>query len=393
MKLLHTSDWHVGKTLRGNSRVDEHRAVLAEIVDVAAAEQVDLVVVAGDLFDTSAPSPESQEVVYDTLLRFAAAGAEVAVISGNHDNARALRAVRPVFAGCGVRMVSEPVRPDAGGMYSFVARDGTPVNVAMLPFVSQRGIVRADQLMRGEAFDHALVYAQRMGALIAAMCAPFTADAVNVLIAHAFVLGGTTGGGERAAHLVEEYAVQAPVFPASAGYVALGHLHRAQSLAGATALHYCGSPLQLDFGEGGQTKQVNIVELVPGLPARVRAHALSSGRRLLTHQGTFDQLLAAVQPDDAWLRLVVREPHTTGLGQRVRDAFGDRVVEVRVDTPQPVGAPTATTRQGRTPHELFAEYLVSKGRTDADVASLFASLLDAEVSGDADVSGDAGVPG
>ena len=385
MKLLHTSDWHVGKTLRGNSRVDEHRAVLAEMRAVAEDEHVDLVLVAGDLFDTAAPSPESQELVYETLLGFARLGVEVAVISGNHDNARALRAVRPVFAGCGVRVLSEPARPDAGGMFSFVARDGTPVNVAMLPFVSQRGIVKADQLMSGEAFDHALVYAQRMGALIAAMCAPFTADAANVLMTHAFVLGGATGGGERAAHLVEEYAVQAPAFPATAGYVALGHLHRAQSLAGATALHYCGSPLQLDFGESDQGKQVNVVELTPGLPAKVRARPLSSGRALRTYQGTFEQLRAAVEPDDAWLRLVLREPHTATLGQQVRETFGDRVVEVRVEAPQRESGEATPSRQGRTPHELFAEYLASRNRTDAQVASLFASLLDAEMSGEGEV--------
>lgn len=382
MKLLHTSDWHVGKTLRGNSRIDEHRAVLAEIVDVAAAEQVDLVLVAGDLFDTAAPSPESQQLVYRTLLAFAEPGAQVAVISGNHDNARALRAVRPVFAGCGVQVLSEPARPDAGGLLSFVARDGTPVNVAMLPFVSQRGIVKADQLMTGEAFDHALVYAQRLGALIAALCRPFTADAVNVLMAHAFVLGGVTGGGERAAHLVDEYAVQAPVFPASAGYVALGHLHRAQSLAGATALHYCGSPLQLDFGESDQAKQVNLVELVPGLPAKVRAHPLSSGRALRSYQGTVEQLRSAVEPDDAWLRLVVREPQRAGLGQQVRDLFGDRVVEVRVEAPQ-VDTVAAPSRQGRSPHELFAEYVASQGVDDPRVASLFAQLLDTEAAVDA----------
>jgi exonuclease SbcD len=385
VKLLHTSDWHVGKTLRGNSRVDEHRAVLAEVRAVAEAEEVDLVLVAGDLFDTAAPSPESQELVYQTLLGFARAGVEVAVIGGNHDNARALRAVAPVFAGCGVRVVSEPARPSDGGTFSFVARDGTPVNVSMLPFVSQRGIVKADQLMSGEAFDHALLYAQRLGALIAAMCAPFTADAANVLMAHAFVLGGATGGGERAAHLVEEYAVQAPAFPATAGYVALGHLHRAQSLAGATALHYCGSPLQLDFGESAQAKQVNVVELVPGLPAKVRAHTLAAGRALRTYQGTFDQLREAVADDDAWLRLVLREPHTATLGQQVRDTFGERVVEVRVEAPHQPGAEPAPSRQGRTPHELFAEYLASRNRTDAQVAALFASLLDAELSGEGEV--------
>src|SRR5213596_2801936 len=97
MKLLHTSDWHVGKLLRGRSRADEHREVLAEIAGIAAAEEVDAVLVAGDLFDTAAPSPESEEIVYRALLGLAATGATVVVVAGNHDNPRRLSAVAPLL--------------------------------------------------------------------------------------------------------------------------------------------------------------------------------------------------------------------------------------------------------------------------------------------------------
>lgn len=377
MRLLHTADWHVGKQLRGASRAVEHRAVLDEIVGIAVAEEVDLVIVAGDLFDTAAPSPEAQGIVYDTLLALAAGGTEVVVIAGNHDNARALAVLGPLFARSGVRIVGEPVRPADGGLHRFTARDGAPVNVALLPFVSKRGIVRAEQLMAGAAFEQAQLYSQRMHGLIGALCQPFVADAVNVLVGHAFVHGGATGGGERAAHLVEEYAVLAPSFPATAGYVALGHLHRAQQIAGATAIHYPGSPLQLDFGETTAPKQVNVVELEPGLPARVRAVELGAGRALRTYTGTLDQLAVVVEDDDAWLRLVVREAHRAGLGQEVRDRFGDRVVDVRVESPASAAAEPATpTRRGRNPHELFAEYLVTRAVDDPRVTALFAELLD-----------------
>jgi exonuclease SbcD len=382
VKLLHTSDWHVGKQIRGNSRADEHRAVLREIVAIADGEAVDLVVVAGDLFDTSAPSPESQEIVYRTLLDLASGGRQVVVIAGNHDNARALRAVQPVFSGCGVQLLAEPARPDAGGVHTFAAASGESVNVAMLPFVSQRSIVRADQLMSGAAFEHALAFAQRMAQLIAAMCVPFRADTVNVLAAHAFVLGGTSGGGERAAHMVDEYAVQAPSFPTTAGYVALGHLHKAQRIPAATAMHYCGSPLQLDFGETDDRKQVNVVELQPGLPAKVRPHELSSGRALRTYRGTVDELRAMVADDDAWLRLRVTEPRRAGIQSDLRSIFGDRLVDVIIDAADSDANQSRTSRKGRSPHELFADYLASQNVSDARVSALFAELLDqaAEVS-------------
>ena len=380
MKLLHTSDWHVGKQLRGQSRADEHRAVLAEITGIAAANEVDLVVVAGDLFDTASPSPEAQGIVYDTLLGMAATGAQVMVIAGNHDNAHGLRVLAPLFHRCGVHVVGEVARPQDGGMRSFITRDGTPVNVAVLPFVSKRGIVRADQLMSGPAFEHSLAYSARLAQLIGALSSGFTADAANVMLAHAFVLGGVAGGGERAAHMVEEYAVQAPAFPATTGYVALGHLHRAQSIPGATSIRYCGSPLQLDFGEVDQPKQVNVVDLQPGKPAKVTEVPLASGRVLRSFTGTMDELVAAVPEDDSWLRLVVREPQRAGLAATVRERFGDRVVEVRVETAGG-GSSTRPRRQGRTPHELLAEYLAEEGIDDRRVGDLFAELLaeDAEV--------------
>ena len=112
-----------------------------------SAEAVDLVVVAGDLFDSAAPTPESEEIVYRALLGLAGTGADVAVIAGNHDNARRLRAVAPLLALGRVHLVAEPTRPDDGGVLPLRARDGVDVRLAMLPFVSKRGIVRAEHLM------------------------------------------------------------------------------------------------------------------------------------------------------------------------------------------------------------------------------------------------------
>lgn len=376
MRIVHTSDWHVGKLLRGRNRADEHRAVLAEVADVVDQVQADAVLVAGDLYDSAAPPPEADEIVIDTLLRLGRSGAAVVVISGNHDNARRLKAMTPLFARSGVTLLAEPARPDDGGVHTFTTRAGERANVALVPFVSQRGIVRAEQLMAGAAFEHAQAYDDRLRAVIAALARAFTADAVNIVMAHAFVTGGVAGGGERAAHLVDEYGIGAPAFPTTANYVALGHLHRAQQLAGATSIHYCGSPLALDFGETTHAKQVNVVDLEPDLPARVTPHALRTGRPLRSHAGTVDELRAAVVDDDAWLRLVVRESHRVGLGDQVRELFGDRVVEVRIEAPDRSGAKEAPVRRGRTPQELFAEYLTAQGVADPQLGALFAELHD-----------------
>ena len=129
--------------------------------------------------------------------------------------------------------------------------------------------------------------------ILRVLTAGFRADTVNLVAAHLMVMGGTMGGGERGAHTVFDYWVPATAFPATAQYVALGHLHRAQQLPGPAPLHYCGSPLQLDFGETANEPAVNVVDVRPGKPAVVRAVPLAAGSRLRTLRGTLVDVLAA----------------------------------------------------------------------------------------------------
>lgn len=395
MKLLHTSDWHVGRAIRGHSRAGEHRAVLTEIAGLAAAHEVDLTVVVGDLFDTSAPTAESEQIVWDALLALAET-APVVVLAGNHDGARRLDAVARLLALGRITVVTEPRPPAAGGVLTLEAADGTPVRLAAVPFVSQRGIVRSEALMSEPAFRNAQSYADRLAQVLAALATGFTGDAVNLMAAHLFVTGGAAGGGERGAHLVEEYAVPTNAFPVEAAYVALGHLHRPQALAGPCPIHYCGSPLQLDFGEDGGAKQVNLVEAEPGIRAKVTALPLRAGRPLVTVLGTVADLealaaergwsagaSAGANDGDAdgaagpWLRLEVTEPARAGLADEVRAVLGERVVEVRVARPADgAGARQTTRRDGRTPSQLFGSYLQERGVVDADLERAFAALYD-----------------
>ena len=116
MKILHTSDWHVGRTLRGMSRLEEHRAVLAEITDLGRTERADLVLVTGDLFDSAAPTPEAQRVVWETLLALRDTGARVVAIGGNHDNQHALDAFAPIVRAAGITLLGHAARPGDGGV-------------------------------------------------------------------------------------------------------------------------------------------------------------------------------------------------------------------------------------------------------------------------------------
>ncbi|HEU5448563.1 MAG TPA: exonuclease subunit SbcD, partial [Acidimicrobiia bacterium] len=304
MKLLHTSDWHVGKILKGLPRLDEQRAVLGGIVDLARRETVDLVVVAGDLYESAVAPPDAQALVWSTLLDLKETGADVVVISGNHDNAAQFEALRPLAAAAGITILGRVRRPDEGGVVEITTRAGERAKVAALPFLSQRYVVRAAQLMSGEAAEHAGSYAERCRLLLDGLCTGFGADTVNIVVAHAMVRGGRLGGGERDAQTIEDYYVDPTAFPVTAHYVALGHLHRTQPLPGGAPIWYSGSPIQVDFGEGGDDKHAIVVEASAGRPAEVRAVRLEHVRRLRTVEGTLAELRAHTGLADDLLRVV-----------------------------------------------------------------------------------------
>ena len=169
MRILHTSDWHVGKTMRGLSRLDEHRRVLAEIVDLAGSRSVDLVVVAGDLYESAAPSAEAEQIVLRALLDLHDTGAKVVVVAGNHDNPGRFEAIRPLMAELGITVLGQVARPESGGVLEHTTAGGERAHIALLPFCSQRYAVRAAELMSQEAFQNVGVYAEQMRGIVGAL--------------------------------------------------------------------------------------------------------------------------------------------------------------------------------------------------------------------------------
>jgi exonuclease SbcD len=379
LRLLHTADWHVGRTIRGRARADEHRAALDEIARIARERDIDAAIVAGDLFDTAAPSPESERIVYHALLALAESAQHVVVIAGNHDHPQRLSAVRPLLELGRVHVATQVERPHEGGVLTLDCGKER-VRLALVPFLSQRTIITADLLMEETADKHVQEYADRYRRIMEALTAGFAADAVNVIVAHATVVGARLGGGERDAHTIDDYHVATAVFPASAHYVALGHVHRAQQLAGPCPIRYCGSPLQLDFGETGNEPRVLIVEAEPGRPARVEEVPITAGRRLRTVRGTMDALAlrAAKQDDDAYLRVIVDEPSRSGLADEVRALFPNAVdvIVARPDDEEHAHSPGLETVR-RSPRELFDEFLKEKRVRAPTVSALFAELIEA----------------
>jgi exonuclease SbcD len=383
MRLLHTADWHVGKAIRGRSRLAESAAALAEVTGIAVDEGVDAVLVAGDIYDQRAAAPEADAIVFETLVRLSEAGIPVVVIPGNHDSALRFEALGKLLAPIGVTVVARVVPPDGGGVVEVPARDGSDAAlIACIPFVPERRFGDAAALFDAtEAWYRS--YADGMGELLAAMAGAFRPDRVNVALGHLFTDGAHVGGGERELTIGMAYAVSPGRLPGTAQYVALGHVHKPQSIPAAPApTRYAGSVLQLDFGERDQTKSVSIVDASPGHPAKVREVELTSGRRLLDLHGTLDELAAqAGDVGDAFLRVfVTTDGPVPGIADRIRDdlpnALDVHLVYERAEAEGRAGAPVSSL----APRDQFLAYYRSQHGADPDERLLesFDEVLAAE---------------
>ena len=381
MRILHTADWHVGKTLRGRRRDDEHRAVLAEITRIAQDGDFDLVLVAGDQFDSAIPGAQSEEIVYSALVRLARAGTRVVVIAGNHDNPRKLQAIKPLLALANVTVAPQVRRPGEGGVLTVATRNG-PARIALFPFLSKRRIVSADALMNQDADDHQQSYQDRVTRVLAALCRDFADDAVNIVLGHLTVTGANAGGGERRVHIFDYY-VPGNVFPVTAHYVALGHIHRGQRVPGPCPIHYAGAPLALDFGDQAHDPRVLAVEVQPKTPAKVEEIPLTCTRPMKTLQGTLAQLeQQRDEAGDAYLRLRLLDRPAPGLADTAREIFPN-AVEIKVE-PQGEGAAKPSVRPtAGDPGKYFRQYLEEDGVDPGDLVTLFDELLDELLGTDA----------
>ena len=402
MRLLHTGDWHIGKVLRGVPRLDEQRMVLAEIVAIVRDESVDVVLVAGDVFDGSAPSADAQRVAFDALLAIRDTGAHVLVVAGNHDSGEAFEAWRPVFAAAGIELRGRLHAPTDGGLVDVrIVRTDERLITVMMPFVSQRRIVKADDLFALADYQKQGAYRQRVRDILRKFADHFATDAVNVVLAHATVANARFGGGERMSQSVFDYLLDPADFPSNASYVALGHLHQAQTIPVGAPARYSGAPIAVDFGDQYASPSVVIIDAVPGLPAVARLLPLASPRKLRTITAPFSQLGSLIErgevgPDDLLRVIVQGTAKATDLADRVR-ALLPNALEVRTDVTAEVSTRHDERRAAMStlsPTELLRQYLGeidAGGLVDERIVSLFDELL-TDAEGTETEADDHGVP-
>jgi len=386
MRFLHTSDWHVGKPLKTTKRDEEYAAALAEVLDIAKREKIDCLLVAGDIFDSVAPPPEAERIVFDFLRELISERVPAVIIAGNHDNPRRLSAFARVLDLMKVHVRAEP-SVDGGLIVEVPSRDGTETAiVAALPWVPERKVQDFDKLWFGnEKFSQ---YAQGVSGAMKHLVKSFRPDTVNILMSHVLLDDSKIADldrGERALHTGIAYTVPRALLPSEPQYIALGHVHMPQDFELANAF-YCGSLLQVDFGEAGQDKRVNIVDLAPGQRARVERVPLKSIRQL-RNIGTAKAGVAledvehlAAEAGDAYLKVFLKADRPApGLAQQVREIAPNavQVETVREATEESEALDFDLHRE--SPAEVFTAFYRrehSGNEPPADLMALFNQLYE-----------------
>jgi len=380
MRFLHTSDWHLGKSLKGRSRSDEHHAALAEILDIVRREKIDCVLITGDVFDSQAPPPEAERLAFNFFSELRGLNIPAVVIGGNHDHPKRLLAIREVLHLLNIHIRPEPVRPADGGIVT-IESNGEVAQIAVLPFVTVGKISDAAMLM-GPEVERFQAYSERIAAMCRLLGQSFAAKTVNLLMAHLYVDGAATCKSERDVHVTKPYAVQAQRFPSNAHYIALGHLHRPQEIPSPSRTFYAGSILQLDFGEQDQRKRVVVIDAHPRKPAKIDSIEITAGRSLRDVEGTLDQLTAQAAGfgDDLLRVTVLSDKPIPGIADLIRDLLPN-ALEVRPGWSSPAQA-EAPEISGTDPFDLFCRYYSKQtGSQPADqVAKLFRELYEEAVN-------------
>ncbi|WP_202081173.1 exonuclease subunit SbcD [Caldalkalibacillus salinus] len=385
MRILHTADWHLGKTLEGRSRLPEQKAFLDELYDIVQEEDIDVVLLAGDAFDTVNPSAVSEQLFYESIARIADEGrVKVIVISGNHDHPDRLAAASPLAEEHGITLVGKPVFQS----YKFdIPKRDQQLHLAALPYPSES---RLQELLVQSPHEELLQeqYQRRVRTIMEQLTANMTQDTVNMATSHLFVAGGASSDSERPIEVGGAYTVDPSVFPDCLQYVALGHLHRPQTMRSHSHVtRYSGSPLAYSFSETGYAKSVTIIDAQPGEDVHWREIPLSSGKPLVKWQAKEGlnqvyQWIEEGKDKHAWVDLELHVSNALSMEEihRLRQLH-DGFIQIRPVFDHIEDAVNTQRREHIPIDELFAQFYERQtggAKPEEELTQLFLTLIQEE---------------
>ena len=389
MRIVHTSDWHAGRLWRRIDRLPEVADVLENLGDFLERERIDLLLMSGDVFDSGAPNPSAERLVFGFFKRIGRAGIKTVVIAGNHDSPARLQAWGTLAELVDVQAVAFPRRLDDGGLVEVSARSGERALVAAVPFAAPRRLISALDLS-GEETRVRQKYDQGMRQIIAHLVSGFERETINLVMAHTHLQGAVFSGSERQVHLGEEWATTPQALPSTAHYIALGHIHRPQKVEAAPApAYYAGSPLQLDFGEVGEEKTFGLIDARPRQPVQVEQIPYKGGLPLRSvRKGLLElEREAGSLSERGWLRvrvpLKVADPD---INSKVRRLLPN-AVSVEIELPEKAEEQDGSRLPGGSPpRELYQAYCQKEHGSEGEpqVVEIFDRLLADADQGDAE---------
>ncbi|MBC2576111.1 metallophosphoesterase family protein [Peptostreptococcus canis] len=292
MKIIHTSDWHLGKYLEGYSRLDEQMEFCNDFVELVNREDAKLILIAGDIYDTSNPPANAESLFYDTVTRIADNGKRcVFVIAGNHDNPDRLEAINPLASKSGIIIMGYPkskaevaeyegfkiIKAEEG--YTKLNIDGTDINIASLPYPSEK---RLNEVFSDfeEIQEMQKTYSEKVGEIFQRLEENFSEGEINIAISHLFVVGSEISDSERRIELGGSLLVNKSDLPKKSQYTALGHIHKPQTVSKLYNAYYSGSPIQYSKTERNTAKSVRIIDIVPDKEADIREEYIKNYKQI-----------------------------------------------------------------------------------------------------------------
>ncbi|WP_298042334.1 exonuclease SbcCD subunit D [uncultured Clostridium sp.] len=277
MRILHTGDWHLGKNLEGQSRMDEQELFLNDFINIVEENDIDLVIIAGDVYDSSNPPARAEKMFYNTLKKLSKNGERLTlIIAGNHDNPERLVAAGPLAMEHGIIMVGTPKTVVSCGEYGNhkvvsskegvveVEINGEKAVILTVPYPSEK---RLSEVLYGEMDDdedRLKTYGERIKTLFDNLKQNYREDTINLAVSHLFAMGSEEGGSERSIQLGGSYIINGSYLPKEAQYIALGHVHKPQIVPGTNKrARYSGSPLHYNKKEINMNKKCFIIDVKP----------------------------------------------------------------------------------------------------------------------------------
>ncbi|CAB3791738.1 exonuclease subunit SbcD [Pararobbsia alpina] len=385
MRILHTSDWHLGQYFMGKSRQAEHEALIAWLVGQTRQHEIDAVLIAGDIFDTGAPPSYARELYNRLIVALHDAGVGLTVLAGNHDSVATMQESRGLLAYFGT-VVIPAVQDDLSTQIRVLEdRAGKPGAIlCAIPFIRARDVMQSTagqsaQDKQGSLQDAIHAHYQKLYALAAERRAALGVDLPIVATGHLTTVGASASESVREIYVGALEAFPTANFP-PADYIALGHIHRPQKVGGLEHIRYSGSPIPLSFDEARQHKEMLLVDLGPGGLEAVTPLQVPCFQTLASVRGSLAELAAPIRAaaqqatagGTVWLEVVVSaDDYLSDLQARIEALVEGLPVEVlRIRRERAVASASLSgevreTLDELTPDDVFARRLESEVLDDA----------------------------